>query len=61
MSQGSQGPRSSRRRESDPTPGHARVADRLEYPPPVADWLAFLAELLAAQFLREVDQGGDRE
>lgn len=59
MSQGRQGPRSSRRRESDPTPGHARVADRLEYPPPVADWLAFLAELLEAEFLREITHRSD--
>ncbi len=29
----------------------------LEYPPPVADWLAFLAERLAADFLKEVAEG----
>ena len=38
----------------DGAPAHS-----LEYGPPVADWLAFLAELLAAEFLKELDQGGD--
>jgi hypothetical protein len=30
----------------------------LECPPPVADWVAFLAERLAAEFLREFAEGG---
>jgi hypothetical protein len=41
-------------------PPSTPVRDPIESPP-VADWLAFLAELLAAEFLREVRQGGDRE
>ena len=49
----------SRRLGSGP-PASTPVSDPLESPP-VADWLAFLAELLAAEFLREVSQGGDRE
>ena len=36
-----------------------RPGGRLEYPPPVADWLAFLAELLAAEFIREHTPGGN--
>jgi len=59
MSPGSHRMRSSRRHESDPAPDRVRVADRLEYPPPVADWLAFLAELFAAEFLREVTHRSD--
>ena len=51
----------SRRRGPIPARGGAPVGDRLECAPPVADWLAFLAELLAAEFLREVHQGGDPE
>jgi hypothetical protein len=34
-------------------------AERLECASPVADWLAFLAELLAAEFIREQLPGGD--
>jgi len=49
----------SRRRGSVPT-ASAPVDDPIESPP-VADWLAFLGELLAAEFLREVNEGGDRE
>ena len=30
----------------------------LECPPPVADWVAFLAERLTAEFLREFAEGG---
>jgi hypothetical protein len=30
----------------------------LECPPPVADWVAFLAERLVAEFLREFAEGG---
>ena len=30
----------------------------LECPPPVADWMAFLAERLTAEFLREFTEGG---
>jgi len=30
----------------------------LECPPPVADWVAFLAERLSAEFLREFAEGG---
>lgn len=48
----------SHRRRKVPTVS-VPVTDPLESPP-VADWLAFLAELLAAEFLREVNQGGDR-
>ena len=61
MSSESRRVRSSRRRGLDLTPGRAPIADRLDYPPPVADWLAFLAELLAAEFLREVNERGDPE
>ncbi len=49
------------RRGLIPAPDGASVGDRLECASPVADWLAFLAELLAAEFLREVNQGGDPE
>jgi len=52
---------SSRRRESGTAPDRVRVADRLEYPPPIADWLAFLAERLAAEFLREVTHRSNPE
>ncbi len=34
-------------------------APRLEYDPPVAEWLAFLAELLAAEFVRETTPRSD--
>ncbi len=30
----------------------------LECPPPVADWVAFLADRLTAEFLREFAEGG---
>jgi hypothetical protein len=29
----------------------------VDFAPPVADWIAFLADLLAAEFLRELHEG----
>jgi hypothetical protein len=31
----------------------------LSFPPPVADWLAFLADLLATEVLRDMTRGND--
>jgi len=45
------------RRSSQPTIDHLLPPD-LESPPPVADWLAFLAQLLAAEAMREFAEGG---
>jgi len=46
-------------RRQIPAAAGAFTGDRLDYAPPIADWLAFLAELLAAEFLREIQLGGD--
>jgi len=46
------------RRRSARAPGavDGASAPRLEFAPPVADWIIFLAERLAAEFLREAGQ-----
>ncbi len=51
-------PRTLRRQRAE-GPIDGIPASRLEYDPPVADWLAFLAELLAAEFVRETTPGSD--
>ena len=47
------------RRAPAPDPPAEAPADPLQCADPVADWIAFLAKRLTAEFLRDIAEGGE--